>query len=125
KQHGLGISLRVASRPRQTHETAMNWFQQNRWLGTFLIIVGVCTLAAGFFLFYAKSGSEGALAQFNEAAAERSRLERLDPYPKAANVTEMTKHLQNYTQSLDKLKADLKTRMLPAAGLAPNEFQSR
>ena len=37
----------------------------------------------------------------------------------------MAKHLQNYTQSLDKLKADLKTRMLPAPPLAPNEFQSR
>lgn len=103
----------------------MNWFQQNRWLGTFLIIVGVCTLAAGYFLFHAKSGSEEALTQFNEAAAERSRLERLDPYPKEANVVEMKKHLQNYAQSLDKLKGDLKTRMLPAPPLAPNEFQSR
>ena len=103
----------------------MNWFQQNRWLGTFLIVVGVCTLAAGFFLFHAKSASSEALTEFNTAAAERSRLERMDPYPNASNVTQMTKHLQNYTQSLDKLKADLKTRMLPAPPLAPNEFQSR
>jgi len=103
----------------------MNWFQQNRWLGTFLIVVGVFTLAAGYFLFHAKSGAEEALTQFDQAAAERGRLERLDPYPKEANVTEMEKHLKNYAQSLDKLKADLKTRVLPAPPLAPNEFQSR
>jgi hypothetical protein len=103
----------------------MNWFQQNRWLGTFLIVVGVCTLAAGYFLFHAKSGSDDALTQFNQAAAERGRLERLDPYPKEANVAEMKKHLQNYAQALDKLKADLKTKMLPAPPLDPNEFQSR
>jgi hypothetical protein len=103
----------------------MNWFQQNRWLGTFLIIAGVCTLAAGYFLFHAKSASSDALAQFNAAAAERSRLERMDPYPNANNVTQIAKHLQNYTQTLDNLKADLKTRMLPGPPLAPNEFQSR
>lgn len=103
----------------------MNWFQQNRWLGTFLIVVGVCTLAAAFFLFHAKSSSSDALTHFNEAAAERSRLERLDPYPNATNVTQMAKHLENYTQALGKLKADLKTRMLPGPPLAPDEFQSR
>jgi hypothetical protein len=103
----------------------MNWFQQNRWLGTFLIVFGVCTLAAVYFVYSAKSSADDALARFNEAAAERTRLERLDPFPTEANFKKMQVHLQNYSSALDKLKEDLKTRVLPAPPLAPNEFQSR
>ncbi len=103
----------------------MNWFQQNRWLGTFLIVLGVCTLASGYFLFSAKSGADDALARFNEAAAERNRLEGLDPFPTEANYKKMKVHLENYAASLDKLKEDLKTRALPVPPMAPNEFQSR
>jgi hypothetical protein len=103
----------------------MNWFQQNRWLGTFLIVFAVCTLGAIYFVYSAKSSADNALARFNEAAAERTRLERLDPFPTEANFKKMQVHLQNYNSSLDKLKEDLKTRVLPAPPLAPNEFQSR
>jgi hypothetical protein len=103
----------------------MNWFQQNRWLGTFLIVLGVCTLGASYFVYSAKSGSDEALARFNEAAAERTRLERLDPFPTESNFKKMKVHLENYNGALNKLKEDLKTRVLPAPPLAPNEFQSR
>ncbi|HEY2125235.1 MAG TPA: Amuc_1100 family pilus-like protein [Chthoniobacterales bacterium] len=102
----------------------MNWFQQNRWLGTFLIVLGVSTLASGYFLFSAKGGADEALARFNEAAAERARLERLDPFPTEANYQKMKVHLQDYAASLDKLKEDLKTRVMPLPPMAPNEFQS-
>jgi hypothetical protein len=103
----------------------MNWFQQNRWLGMFLIVFGVSTLAAGYFFFGAKSKADEAFDRFNEAANERNRLERLDPFPSEANYRKMKVHLENYSASLDKLKEDLKTRVLPAPPLAPNEFQSR
>jgi hypothetical protein len=52
-------------------------------------------------------------------------LERLDPFPTEANFKKMKAHLENYATSLEKLKEDLKTRVLPAAPIAPNEFQSR
>jgi hypothetical protein len=103
----------------------MNWFRQNRWLGTFLVAFAICTLGAGYFVYSAKSRSDDALAHFNEAAAERTRLERLDPFPTEANFRKMKVHLENYAAALDKLKEDLKTRVLPAPPLAPNEFQSR
>ncbi len=102
----------------------MSWFRENRWLGTFLIILGVCLLGSLFFLFHAKGNSEDALARFNEAAAERNRLENLDPYPTQENFRKMGDFLKNYAASLDKLKQDLRTQMLPAPPLAPNEFQS-
>jgi hypothetical protein len=109
----------------------MNWFQQNRWLGTFLIVSGICILLAGYFLFSAKSSSDVALARFNEVAAERSRLERLDPFPSETNYRKMKVHLENYSAALEKVKEELKTHVLPAppgetgTTLAPNEFQSR
>ncbi len=103
----------------------MNWFQQNRWLGTFLIVSGISTLLAGYFLLSAKNSSDEALVRFNEAAAERSRLERLDPFPSEVNYRKMKSHLENYGAALDKVKEELKTRVLPAPPLAPNEFQSR
>jgi hypothetical protein len=80
---------------------------------------------AVYFLFSAKSNSDEALARFNEAAAERVRLERLDPFPSEANYKKMKVHLENYSAALDKLKSELKTRVLPTPTMAPNEFQSR
>ena len=102
----------------------MNWFRENRWLGTFLIVFGLCAVLSLFFLFQAKSSSEDAMTRFNEAAAERTRLESLNPYPTQENFRKMGDFLKNYAASLDKLKQDLRTCMLPAPPLAPNEFQS-
>lgn len=103
----------------------MNWFRENRWLGTFLIVFGFALLGALFFLFSAKSGFEAAVSQFNEAAAERTRLEHLNPFPNESNFKKMKQDIANYGASLTKLKDDLKSQVLPMPALAPNEFQSR
>jgi hypothetical protein len=103
----------------------MNWFRQNRWLGTFLIAFGICTLVAVFFLFSAKSGFVEAATRFKDATTERNRLERLDPFPSDANYQKMKIHLENYSAALDKMKQSLKPRMLPVVPMAPNEFQTR
>jgi hypothetical protein len=104
----------------------MNWFRQNRWLGTFVIVLAVATLFALYFLLRAKGAFDEASARFKAAAAERNRLEHLDPFPSEANYRKMKGYLADYGVALNKLKAELKTQMLlPPAGLAPNEFQSR
>ena len=103
----------------------MNWFQQNRWLGTFLIVFGLCFLIAAYFLFSAKSSFDEAFARFNEAAAEKSQLERRDPFPSEANYRKMKTYLEDYSAALAKQKEDLTSHVLPAPPLAPNEFQSR
>jgi hypothetical protein len=103
----------------------MSWFQQNRWLGTFLIVFGICLLIAAFFLFSTKSSYSQAFARFEEAATERGRLERQDPFPSEANYKKMQGYVAEYGVGLDKLKEDLKTRVLPVPALAPNQFQSR
>ncbi len=103
----------------------MNWFRQNRWLGTFLIVSGICTLGAGILLFLAKSNWSNAKGQLDAAVTELNRLKRLDPFPSDANDRKLKGHLDNYSAALDKFKEDLKTQMVPEPPLAPNEFQSR
>ena len=103
----------------------MNWFRANRWLGTFLIVFGVCTLLALYFLISARGGFEEASARFKDAAAERNRLEHLDPFPNETNYRLLKAHLEKYGEALNKLKEELKPQVLPSTPLAPNEFQSR
>jgi len=102
----------------------MNWFQQNRWLGTFLVVFGICGLIAGALFLLAWINWTSARSMFGAAAAERSRLEGLDPFPNDANYRKMKVLLENYSAALDKLKEELKPQSLPAPPLAPNEFQS-
>ena len=103
----------------------MSWFQENRWLGRFLIVFGICTLVALYFLFTAKSNYEEVSARFRETAAERNRLERLDPFPSDANYRKLKADVDNYGGGLAKFKEELKEHSLPIVPLAPNEFQSR
>lgn len=102
----------------------MNWFRENRFLGTFLIVFGVCALGAVWFLFGAKSDWDGAAIRFNQTVAELNRLERLAPYPSGENLRQMKAHVDDYATALAKLKDELKTRVFPLPLMAPNEFQS-
>jgi len=103
----------------------MNWFSQNRWLGTFLVVFGLLVAGALYFLFSARSSANEALARFQETISEKNRLERLDPFPSEANFRKMKLHLENYGATLNKLKEELKTRVPSPPPLAPNEFQTR
>ena len=101
------------------------WFQQNRFLGTSLIVSALATIGALYFLVSARSGFAEAKAQFDQNAGELSRLQRLAPFPTEANLRKMKTQAEDYGSELNKLKEDLKTRVLPVVPMAPNEFQSR
>ena len=103
----------------------MNWFQQNRLLAMVLIAFGICVLFAGILLYSTRARWSDARQAFETAAVERSRLQRLDPFPDDANYRKLKIHLENYGAALDKFKEDLKKEVAPAPPLAPNEFQSR
>jgi hypothetical protein len=103
----------------------MKWFQENRWLGMFLIVVGICVLFAGGLLYWTRAKWNDARQAFDTAAAERSRLQGLDPFPNDANYRKLKVHLENYSTALDQFKEELKKEVAPGPPLAPNEFQSR
>jgi hypothetical protein len=103
----------------------MKWLQQNRSLGALLIVFGVCLLFTGILFCWTRVKWNAARQEFDKAATERNRLQRLDPFPSDANYRKMKVHLKNYSAALDKFKEELKTQAVPVPLLAPNEFQSR
>ena len=103
----------------------MNWFRENPFWSAFIAIAGGALLLAAGLLWWTKGNYADAMAEYRESAAEQTRLENGNPYPSSANVGKMKTHLENYKAALEKLKAELKTRMLTEAPLAPNEFQTR
>ena len=103
----------------------MKWFQQNRALGTILLVSGICILLGAVLLYWRWSVWNGGKQTFDQATAERSRLQRLDPFPSNANYRELQGYLERYRAALDKFKDELKAEVVPESPLAPNEFQSR
>ena len=103
----------------------MNWFRQNRFLATFLVLFGAGMVCALWFFFVAKGDWEEASNRFSKTAAELNRLERLSPYPNGENLRKMKTHAENYWSALAKLKDELKMRVVPVTPMAPSEFQSR
>lgn len=104
----------------------MNWFRENRFLGTFFIAFGAALLLALWFFFSAKNDWDEASTRFRNTATELNRLERLAPYPSADNLRKMKVHAEDYSAALTKLKEELKIRAAaPTGPLAPSEFQSR
>lgn len=103
----------------------MNWFRQNRFLATFLIAFSLATLGSLYFLWNAQSRFAEAKLRFDETAMEMSRLQRQAPFPNEVNLRKMKTQAEDYGTELNKLKEQLKTRVLPVVPMAPNEFQSR
>jgi hypothetical protein len=103
----------------------MNWFRQNRALATLLIVSGGCALFAGILLYWRWATWSDARQTFDQAAAERNRLEHLDPFPNDTNYRKLQGYLDRYNTALDKFKEELQKEVVAAPPLAPNEFQSR
>src|SRR5258707_3403966 len=103
----------------------MKWFQQNRALGTFLIVSGICILLGAALLYWRWSVWSEAKQTFDQATAERNRMQGLNPFPNDANYRKLQGYLERYSAALDKFKDELKAEVAPAPPLAPNEFQSR
>src|SRR5437016_1766147 len=100
------------------------WFQQNRALGTLLIVFGISALFAGVLLYWRWAAWSDARETFDQAAAERSRLEQLDPFPNDANYRKLQGYLDRYNTALNKFKDELKNGVVPASPLDTNELQS-
>ena len=102
----------------------MNWFRQNPFLGVFSVVGGLCAIAAAWFLWSSKSAFSEAHDKFDANAAELNRLQSMVPLPNESNLRKLKAQAQDYTEAVAKLKAELKTHMLPVVPMAPNEFQA-
>ncbi len=91
----------------------MKWFQQNRALGTILLISGSCIILGAGLLYWRWSVWSDAKQTFDQATGERDRLQRLDPFPNDANYRKLQGYLERYKVALDKFKDELKGEMAP------------
>jgi hypothetical protein len=103
----------------------MKWFQQNRAFASLVIGFGAGALLCAVLVYWRWSVWSESKQTFDQAAAERNRLEHLDPFPNDANYRKLQDYVQSYKDALDKFKQGLKAEVAPAPPLAPNEFQSR
>jgi len=103
----------------------MKWFQQNRALGTLLLVSGICILLGAALLYWRWSVWSEAKQTFDQGTAERNRLQGLNPFPNDANYRKLQGYLEGYNDAFEKFKDELKNEVAPAPPLAPNEFQSR
>ncbi|HEX4653769.1 MAG TPA: Amuc_1100 family pilus-like protein [Candidatus Udaeobacter sp.] len=103
----------------------MKWFQQNRAFATVLIAFAVSALLALALLYWRWSAWTEARQTFDQASAERNRLEQLDPFPNETNHRKLQAYVEKYSGALDNFKVALKSEVAAAPPLAPNEFQSR
>ena len=103
----------------------MKWFQQNRALGALLLVSGISILLGAALFYWRWSIWSDGKQTFGQAATERTRLYRLDPFPHETNYRKLQGYLEAYKAALDKFKEDLKSEVVPELPLAPNEFQSR
>jgi hypothetical protein len=103
----------------------MKWFQHNRALATLLLASGICILLGAALLYWRWSIWSDAKQTFDQATAERNRLQRLDPFPNDTNYRKLQGYLETYSAALDKFKQELTAEVAPEPPLAPNEFQSR
>src|SRR6476620_6668535 len=103
----------------------MKWFQQNRALGTFLVVSAICILLGAALLYWRWSVWTEDKQTFDQATAERNRMQGLNPFPNDANYRKLQGYLERYSAALDKFKDELRAEVAPASPLAPNEFQSR
>src|SRR5215470_18053152 len=102
----------------------MKWFQENRALGRLLIVSGVCILLGLVLLYWRWSVWSDAKQTFDQAMAERNRLQGLSPFPDDANYRKLQGYLERYSAALDKFKEGLGADVAPAPPLAPNDFQT-
>lgn len=103
----------------------MNWFVQNRFLGSFLVALGLCALLSLGFLFYEKGRTENAQTRLENTITESNRLRSSSPFPNVENLKKTKAQTDAYRSSILALENELKARMLPGLPLQPNEFQAQ
>lgn len=104
----------------------MNWFAQNRPLGSFLIALGAGTVLGLALLCWSMSRFGDAEQEFDAKANELATLQRHNPFPSEANLRKMKTQAEEYAAALAALRAELQKRVLPPpAEMQPNEFQAR
>lgn len=103
----------------------MNWWRQNKFLGSFLAVFALATILALWFLLHEKGVADDEQTRLDSTVAELNRLRSSHPFPSGENLRKTRAQTDRYRDSLGELEAQLKARTLPLRPLQPNEFQAQ
>jgi hypothetical protein len=103
----------------------MNWFQQNKFLGGFLVALALATILSLFFLLREKGAADAAQTRLESTVNELTRLRRSAPFPSEENLRQTRAQTDSFRSSLLALESEMKTRMFPKLPIQPNEFQAQ
>jgi len=103
----------------------MNRFLQDRFLGSFIVGLGLTTLFGLWFLLHEKGRADEARERLKRTVSEFNRLRASSPFPNEENLEKTKAQMEGYRNSLRALENELKTRMFPRLPLQPNEFQTQ
>lgn len=101
----------------------MNWFKQNKFLATLLVV----TLVVGGVLAFLMLSAQGTYAEteqrYDELSSELSRLQTAAPFPNAENLKKMEALRQEHQAAIMTLQKDLAAAEIPLEPLTPEQFQ--
>lgn len=103
----------------------MNWWLQDRFLGSFLAGFGFATVLSLWFLFYEKGAADETQTRLESAVRELNRLQAGSPLPNEENLNKTKAQMKTYRTSLLALENELKSRTFQWLPLQPNEFQAQ
>src|SRR5687767_7846381 len=101
----------------------MNWFKENRFLATWLIVTLIGAAALGFLMFSARSSYAETQQRYDEQSSELGRLQTAKPYPNAENLKKMEALRTGHNTAITTLQKDLAAAEIPLEPVTPEQFQ--
>ena len=101
----------------------MNWFKENKFLATWLIVTLVGAAVLGFLMFSARSSYAETQQRYDEQSSELSRLQTAAPYPNAENLKKMEALRKDHNTAITTLQKDLAAAEIPLEPTTPEQFQ--
>jgi hypothetical protein len=103
----------------------MNWFQENKFLGTYLVVVALLVIGLGAFLFISKSGYAEALTTYESTRKKVENLKTQPLYPDDKNLKLKEAAVKEYNEEAKELHKLLAASYPPKLreGVSPSDVQ--
>ena len=101
----------------------MNWFKENKFLATWLIVTLIGAAVLGFLMFSARSTYAETQQRYDELSSELSRLQTAAPYPNAENLKKMEALRKEHNSAITDLQKQLAAAEFPLEPTTPEQFQ--
>ncbi|MGF1656336.1 MAG: Amuc_1100 family pilus-like protein [Verrucomicrobiales bacterium] len=101
----------------------MNWFQENKALSAFLVIILLAAAALGYLVFQKYQSYATAADLYDTAEREYMRLVGLPLYPKIENLELLRQQQAEYKEAIAELQQALAQQNLATEAITAGQFQ--